>query len=192
MEKKKRKKNDEKAQEPVENAKEDNEAQKAEAAKSQENKSDAKESDKNSGSATTVKAEPKEKEQKKPTKWAIVHVYSSKNDTILTATDLTGAETLATSSGGKMVKADRDEGKPYAAMQAAIEVVNKLKEKEITHVHIYIRAPGGHGSRIPGQGAQAVVRTIARMGLGIGKIIDVTPIPTDTTRRPGGRRGRRV
>lgn len=133
-----------------------------------------------------------EQQKKKQAKWAIIRVYSSKNDTILCATDLSGAETLATSSGGKMVKADREEGKPYAAMQATMDLVNKLKEKEITHVHIYIRAPGGHGSRIPGAGAQAVVRTIARMGLVIGKIMDVTPVPTDTTRRPGGRRGRRV
>ncbi|MEM3609521.1 MAG: 30S ribosomal protein S11 [Candidatus Anstonellales archaeon] len=125
-------------------------------------------------------------------KFAIVWVYSSKNDTILTATDLSGAETLATSSGGKMVKADREEGKPYAAMQATMELVNKLKEKGINAVNIHIRAPGGNGSRIPGQGAQAVVRTIARSGLIIGKILDVTPIPSDTTRRPGGRRGRRV
>jgi len=26
----------------------------------------------------------------------------------------------------------------------------------------------------------------------IGRIDDVTPIPTDTTRKPGGKRGRRV
>ena len=43
-----------------------------------------------------------------------------------------------------------------------------------------------------GAGAQAVVRSLARMGLRIGKIEDVTPTPTDTTKRPGGRRGRRV
>ncbi len=128
----------------------------------------------------------------KKNKTAILYVYSSKNDTILTATDLTGAETLAWSSGGKMVKAHREEGRPYAAMQAANEVVQKLKEKGISRVHIKIRAPGGNKSKTPGSGAQAVVRTVARGGLRIVAIEDVTPLATGTMRKKGGRRGRRV
>ncbi len=125
-------------------------------------------------------------------KWAIAHVYSSKNDTIITVTDLSGAETLGKASGGMIVKADREEGKPYAAMQAAAKVANEVKNKGITGLHIRIRAPGGNGAKTPGAGAQAVVRALARLGLRIGKIEDVTPTPTDTTKRPGGRRGRRV
>ncbi len=127
-----------------------------------------------------------------PIRWALCHVYSSKNDTILTITDLSGAETIAKASGGMIVKADREEGKPYAAMQATIKAVTEAKSRGITGLHIRIRAPGGHGSKTPGSGAQAVVRTIARQGVRIGKIEDVTPIPTDSTKRPGGRRGRRV
>ncbi|MBI5227813.1 30S ribosomal protein S11 [Candidatus Micrarchaeota archaeon] len=123
---------------------------------------------------------------------AILHVYSSKNDTIITATDMSGAETLAWASGGMMVKAHREEGRPYAAMQAANKVVGTLKEKGITLVHVRIRAPGGVGLKTPGAGAQAVVRTVARTGVRIGKIEDVTPTPTDSMRRKGGRRGRRV
>lgn len=125
-------------------------------------------------------------------KWAVCHVFSSKNDTILTVTDMSGAETIAKASGGMIVKADREEGKPYAAMQAAAKVANEVKNRGITGLHIRIRAPGGNGAKTPGAGAQAVVRSLARMGLRIGKIEDVTPIPTDTTKRPGGRRGRRV
>ena len=91
-----------------------------------------------------------------------------------------------------MVKSHREEGKPYAAMQAANKVVSTLKEKGVTLVHVKIRAPGGNGMKTPGQGAQAVVRTIARTGIRIGRIEDVTPLPTDSMRRKGGRRGRRV
>jgi ribosomal protein S11 len=123
---------------------------------------------------------------------ALVNVFSSKNDTIITATDQSGAETLAWASGGMMVKSDREEGRPYAAMQATLKVANLLKEKGITFVNIRIRAPGGSGAKTPGAGAQAVVRTIARTGLRIGRIDDVTPIPTDSMKRKGGRRGRRV
>ncbi len=127
-----------------------------------------------------------------PIRWGICHVYSSKNDTIITITDISGAETLAKASGGMIVKSDREEGKPYAAMQSTIKAVSEAKNRGITGLHIRIRAPGGHGTKTPGSGAQAVVRTVARQGVRIGKIEDVTPIPTDTTKRPGGRRGRRV
>jgi len=123
---------------------------------------------------------------------ALLNVYSSKNDTIITATDVSGAETIAWASGGMMVKAHREEGKPYAAMQAALKVATALKDKGISHVNVRIRAPGGVGSKTPGQGAQAVVRTIARSGLRILKIEDVTPLPTDSMKKKGGRRGRRV
>jgi small subunit ribosomal protein S11 len=43
-------------------------------------------------------------------KWGVAHVFSSKNDTIITITDLSGAETIAVASGGMIVKADREEG----------------------------------------------------------------------------------
>jgi small subunit ribosomal protein S11 len=125
-------------------------------------------------------------------RWAVAHVYSSKNDTIITLTDLSGAETIAVGSGGMMVNADSQEGSPYAAMQAAYKVAAAAKEKGVTNINIEIRAPGGHSAKTPGPGAQAVVRVLARSGLRVNRIEDVTPIPTDTTRRPGGRRGRRV
>ena len=136
--------------------------------------------------------EKKEVKKKKPGKLAIVHVYSSKNDTIITATDISGAETLAWASGGMMVKSSREEGKPYAAMQAAQKVITDLKDKGVDTVHIKIRAPGGNGSKTPGGGAQAVVRSVARMKVRVGRIEDVTPLPTDSMKRKGGRRGRRV
>jgi len=125
-------------------------------------------------------------------KWGVAHVYSSKNDTIITITDLSGAETIATGSGGMIVKNDREEGSPYAAMQAAFRAADKAKQRGVIGVHIRVRAPGGHGTKTPGTGAQAAIRALTRSGLRIGKIDDVTPIPTDTTKRPGGKRGRRV
>ncbi|RLG21916.1 30S ribosomal protein S11 [Candidatus Micrarchaeota archaeon] len=124
--------------------------------------------------------------------WGIAHVYSSKNNTIITVTDLTGAETIAKCSGGMVVDSDRKEGSPYAAMMAAQRVAEICKSKGIVGLHIYVRAPGGHKSKIPGQGAQAAIRALARSGLRIGRIEDVTPIPHDTTRKPGGKRGRRL
>ena len=134
---------------------------------------------------TQTKKEGKEK-------WGIAHIYSSYNNTIVHITDLTGAETAAISSGGVHVTADRYESSPFAAMKAANTVVDAAKTKGFTALHIKVRAVGGVGSRVPGPGAQAAIRALARGGFKIGRIDDVTPIPHDTTRRKGGKRGRRV
>ena len=125
-------------------------------------------------------------------KWGIAHIYSSYNNTIIHITDLTGAETAAISSGGHHVTADRYESSPFAAMKAANTVVEAAKTKGFTALHIKVRAVGGVGSRVPGPGAQAAIRALARGGFKIGRIDDVTPIPHDTTRKKGGKRGRRV
>jgi len=127
-----------------------------------------------------------------PEKWGVAHIYSSYNNTIIHMTDLTGAETVALSSGGVHVNADRYESSPFAAMKAAKAVVEASKTKGFTAIHIRVRAVGGVGSRVPGPGAQAAIRALARGGFKIGRIDDVTPIPHDTTRKKGGKRGRRV
>ena len=138
---------------------------------------------------TVVKETPKTQVEEK---WGIAHIYSSYNNTIIHITDLTGGETVSISSGGCHVNADRYESSPFAAMKAANVVTESAKSKGFTSLHIRVRAVGGVGSRVPGPGAQAAIRALARGGFRIGKIDDVTPIPHDTTRKKGGKRGRRV
>jgi len=62
----------------------------------------------------------------------------------------------------------------------------------ITAVHIKVRAPGGIKNKNPGPGAQPAIRALARSGLKIGIIEDITPVPHDGCRRAGGKRGRRM
>ena len=52
-------------------------------------------------------------------RWGVAHIYSSYNNTIIHITDMTGAETLGSASGGMAVKANRMESSPTAAMNAA-------------------------------------------------------------------------
>ena len=127
-----------------------------------------------------------------------------------------GRETITRVTGGMKVKADRDESSPYAAMLAAQDVAARCKELGINALHIKIRATGGmsdpcsmvakalqgpeadryvragNGTKTPGPGAQSALRALARAGMKIGRIEDVTPTPSDSTRRKGGRRGRRL
>merc|ERR1712100_98434 len=124
--------------------------------------------------------------------FGVAHIYASYNDTFVHITDLTGRETMVRVTGGMKVKADRDESSPYAAMLAAQDVAVRCKELGITALHIKIRGTGGQRSKTAGPGGQSALRALARAGLKIGRIEDVTPIPTDCTRRKGGRRGRRL
>lgn len=151
------------------------------------------------------------------TVFGVAHIFASFNDTFVHVTDLSGRETIARVTGGMKVKADRDEASPYAAMLAAQvnkntpdseqpfnplfslshsssiqDVAEKCKSLGITALHIKLRATGGNKTKTPGPGAQSALRALARSSMKIGRIEDVTPIPSDSTRRKGGRRGRRL
>lgn len=125
-------------------------------------------------------------------KVGIAHIYASQNNTIILVTDTTGAETIAKATGGMVVRNDREESSPYAAMKAADLIAEKLREREISDLIIRVRAPGGSRSKIPGPGAQSAIRALSRAGFKILRIEEVTPIPHDGTKKKGGKRGRRV
>ena len=125
-------------------------------------------------------------------KWGIANIFASYNNVMITLTDITGAETIGKVTGGMVVKQAKDQSSPYAAQRAAERIADVAKEKEIIGIHVRVRAPGGNRSTSPGPGAQAAIRALARAGLKIGRIEDVTPIPHDGTKKKGGRRGRRV
>lgn len=131
--------------------------------------------------------------QRRPLRWGVAHIYSSYNNTIIHITDITGTETIARTSGGQVVKSDRMESSPTAAMSAAKKAAETAIDSGLTGIHVKIKAPGGHnGPNNPGPGAQAAIRALSRMGLRIGVIEDVTATPHDGCRKKGGRRGRRV
>ncbi|MAG60182.1 30S ribosomal protein S11 [archaeon] len=130
---------------------------------------------------------------RRPIRWAVAHIKSTYNNTIVTVTDITGTETIARCSGGQMVKADRLESSPSAAMAIAKRIAEQVKERGIGGLYIRVKAKGGHnGPKNTGPGAQAAIRALSRVGLRIGKIEDVTPEPHNGCRAKGGRRGRRV
>lgn len=124
--------------------------------------------------------------------WGVAHIFSTSNNTIIHVTDLTCAETISKYSGGMITNKDREQGGAFPAMRAAKKVAEEVKDKGIIGVHIRVRGKGGNKKKAPGQGAQPAIRALARSGLKIGLIEDTTPIATDSIKRKGGRRGRRV
>jgi len=130
-----------------------------------------------------------EEDSQTESRWGIAHVHASFNNTIITVTDISGAETIAKNSGGTAVKQNRDEASPYAAMQMAESVAEEVMAAGIDKLHVRVRGPGGNLQKSPGPGAQATIRALARAGIEIGRIEDVTPIPHDGSRAPKGKGG---
>ena len=55
----------------------------------------------------------------KDEKWGIANIYSSFNNTIITVTDITGAETISQWSGGKVVHDNRQQSLTFVAIALA-------------------------------------------------------------------------
>ena len=73
-------------------------------------------------------------------------------------------------------------------MQMAEELATQIQDAGFEGLHIRVRGPGGNQQRNAGPGAQAAIRALARAGIEIGRIEDVTPIPHDGSRPPKGLR----
>uniref|UniRef100_A0A8C2NXY3 Small ribosomal subunit protein uS11 n=1 Tax=Capra hircus TaxID=9925 RepID=A0A8C2NXY3_CAPHI len=116
--------------------------------------------------------------------FGLCHIFASFNDTFVHITDLSDKETICSVTGGMKVKADRDESSPYASMLAAQDVAQRCKELGITALHIKLWATGGNRTKTPGPGS--ALRALARSGMKTGRIENVTPIPSDSTRRKRG------
>lgn len=119
---------------------------------------------------------------------AIVHIYTSYNNTIVHVTDMSG-RTIIKVSGGMVTKHGRLKANPTIAMYIAKRVSEKLREEKINSLYIRIRAKTGNPS--PGPGANAFVKSLSRDGFKIINILDTTRIPHGGPKKKGGRRGRR-
>ena len=119
---------------------------------------------------------------------AIVHVYTSYNNTIAHVTDMSG-RTIIKVSGGMVTKQDRLKANPTIAMFIAKRISEKMKEEKIKNLYLRVRAKTGNPA--PGPGSNAIVKSLSREGFKIVNILDNTRIPRGGPKIKGGRRGRR-
>lgn len=119
---------------------------------------------------------------------AIVHVYTSYNNTIVHVTDMSG-RTIIKVSGGMITKHDRLKANPTIAMFIAKKISEKMKEEKIKDLYLRIRAKTGNPT--PGPGANALMKSLSREGFKIINILDNTRIARGGPKKKGGRRGRR-
>jgi len=122
-------------------------------------------------------------------KSAIVHIYSSGNNTIVHITDLSG-HTISRVSGGMVTKHSRLKSNPTIAMFVAKRAAERAKDLGITS--LYIRMKAQTNSIGMGPGAHAAVKSLDKEGFRIINILDITKVPRGGPKKKGGKRGRRV
>jgi len=123
-------------------------------------------------------AKPKRREKKNILQ-GHVYIQSTFNNTIVSATDPTGAVVAWGSAGAEGFKGAR-KGTPFAAQSAAESVAKKAMDNGMRSVKVFVSGPGG--------GRETAIRALQVAGLEITLIKDVTPIPHNGCRPPKRRR----
>ncbi len=109
-----------------------------------------------------------------------VHIRATFNNTIVTVTDMNG-NTLAWSSAGNAGFKGSRKSTPYAAGLAAQNAIQVARDVYgLNAVEIIVKGPG--------PGRESAIRAVARSGIRVRLIDDVTPVPHNGVRPPKKRR----
>jgi small subunit ribosomal protein S11 len=119
------------------------------------------------------------KKDKKNVTNGIAHINATFNNTTITITDVHG-NTISWSSSGSLGFKGSRKSTPYAAQMAADKVAIKAIEHGMKNIDVEILGPGS--------GRESALRTFQSLGLVVGCIKDVTPIPHNGCRPPKRRR----
>lgn len=109
----------------------------------------------------------------------VAHVNATFNNTMITITDRQGNAIAWSSSGSLGFKGSR-KSTPYAAQVAAEKAASKAIEHGMKNIDVEVMGPGS--------GRESALRTFQTLGLVVGSIKDVTPIPHNGCRPPKRRR----
>jgi len=110
---------------------------------------------------------------------ARIYIYSTYNNTMVTATDADG-NVITSSSAGKIGFFGPKKATPYAAGVVVKDIYEKIKNLGIKEVQIFIKGVG--------TGRDAALRALAGLGMNILSVRDITPLPHNGCRPPKVRR----
>ncbi len=119
------------------------------------------------------------KKDKKSVANGVAHINASFNNTVVTIADIHG-NTISWSSAGSLGFKGSRKSTPYAAQMAADKAAQKAMEFGLKSIDVEIMGPG--------PGRESALRTFQSLGLNVGYIKDVTPIPHNGCRPPKRRR----
>ena len=120
---------------------------------------------------------PRRKERKNVT-YGVAHIKSSFNNTIVSITDSEGNVLSWASAGNVGFKGSR-KSTPFAAQLAAEACARRAMEHGLRRVDVLVKGPGS--------GRETAIRSLQQVGLEVGAIRDVTPMPHNGC-RPSKRR----
>ena len=106
--------------------------------------------------------------ERKNIAYAVAHIKSSFNNTIVSITDHEGNVIAWASAGNVGFKGSR-KSTPFAAQLAAEAAARRAQEHGLTKVDVFVKGPGS--------GRETAIRSLAATGLEILGIQDVTPVP---------------
>ena len=109
----------------------------------------------------------------------VAHVHASFNNTIVTITDRQGNALSWATSGGAGFRGSR-KSTPFAAQMAAEAAGRRAMDHGMKRVDVFVKGPGS--------GRETAIRSLGALGLEIGPISDVTPVPHNGCRPPKRRR----
>ena len=118
---------------------------------------------------TEKKEEKKKSKIKVKINEGIVHVQNTFNNTIVTVSDMKGSVLSWASAGGLGFRGAK-KSTPFASQMVATTAIEKAMTKfGLREVKVYVKGPGF--------GRESAIRAVAKAGLRITQIKDVTGIP---------------
>lgn len=121
----------------------------------------------------------KAKKGRKNIEFAVVHVNSSFNNTIISVSTAEG-DVIAQSSSGRLGYKGSRKGTPFAATQIATNIARDIKEMGVRKVDVRLKGPG--------VGRDSAVRAISAAGILVDTLLDVTRLPHNGCRPAKKRR----
>ncbi|MBI3920156.1 MAG: 30S ribosomal protein S11 [Armatimonadetes bacterium] len=119
------------------------------------------------------------KREKKHVVKGLAFIQATFNNTIITITDPEGKAVSWASAGTVGFKGTK-KGTPFAAQLAAQSCGRKAMDVGMRRIDIFVKGPGS--------GRETAIRSLQSLGLEIGNIRDVTPIPHNGCRPKKRRR----
>ncbi len=117
--------------------------------------------------------------ERKNIAYAVVHIKSSFNNTIITVADTDGNVIAWASAGNVGFKGSR-KSTPFAAQTAAETAARRAMEHGVRKVDVEVKGPGS--------GRETAIRSIQNTGIEVNSIKDVTPVPHNGCRPKKRRR----
>src|SRR5438094_3000366 len=108
------------------------------------------------------------RKEKKNVAHGHAHIKSTFNNTIVSITDPMGNVISWASAGHVGFKGSR-KSTPFAAQMTAEAAARKAQEHGMRKVDVFVKGPGS--------GRETAIRSLQAVGLEVGTISDVTPVP---------------